>query len=300
MKENDTKRMSDMKTSTKSILSLLVAIISIFTGIALANGENVTNVTIDPNTTVTNVTNATIDPNITMPMPTPVITPNVTIDPNVTAPISTPVITSNVTADVTPNITVTPIVTVSIPAPVMAPNITIVPAVTVSTQTPAVSPNVTVGANTTIVSAPLTDQNVTQWKISKVVPEILDTPEPIHTSKQRRGSTQTAVPITITVVPANGYNRKGFLGDIYDKIIIAAMLGLVGLCYEIIKIKYEHKQKAKLERINEDTQNKLLEKLERRQEKLLAQHGISDKRQDEPLDKPEKQQEDINDKNKNV
>jgi len=44
----------------------------------------------------------------------------------------------------------------------------------------------------------------------------------------------------------------------------------------------------------------LLEKLERRQEILLAQHGISDKRQDASLDKTDKQQEDINDQNNNV
>ena len=258
-----------MKTSTKSILPLLIVIISIFTGVAIANGKNVSN--------MTNGINVTIDPNVTVVIPTPVMTPSVTVIPNVTAtptvtvvpiitaPIQTPVITPNVTA--------------SIPALTTTPNVTVVPTTTV--QTPVVIQDI-VERNTTVVYVPITDRNATRR---------------VHTIKQKQINTQTAVPISTVGISANS-SQNSFFGDITDKVVIGAILGLIGLFYEIVKIKYDHKQKAKAEKINEDTQNKLLEKLEKRQKELFAKQRIYDKRQDVSLnDNHEIQQEDINDKN---
>ena len=288
-----------MNTSTKFILSSLTVIISIFICMMLANGEN-----------VTNTTNATIDPNATIPTQT--TAPNVTAIPIATVTIPTSVSTQNVSVDITPNITVAPIVTAA--TPTINPNVTVIPVVAVSVQAPVATPVITAGQNTTIVSVPVINDSVTQETISKVVPETVDTHKTTHSSKKKPGNTRTDVPIYTTVVPTattiasiattvtstNGSDQNSFLGDISGKVIIAAILGFIGLLYEIIKIKYEHRQKAKAEQISEETQNKLLEKLERRQEILLAQHGISDKRQDASLDKTDKQQEDINDQNNNV
>jgi hypothetical protein len=274
------RELNHMKTSTKSILPLLIVIISIFTGVAIANGKNVSNMTNEINVTIPNVTiypNVTVDPNVTVASPTPVMTPDVTVTPNVTAiptvtvvpivtaPIQTPVIISNVTA--------------SIPALATTPNATVVPITTV--QAPVVIQDI-VERNTTVVYVPMSYRNATRRA---------------HTSKQNQIDKQTAAPISTVGTSANS-SQNSFFGDITYKIIIGAILGLVGLFYEIIKIKYDHKQKAKAEKINEDTQNKLLEKLEKRQKELFAKQRIYDKQQDVSLnDKPEMQQEDMNDKN---
>lgn len=295
MKENDKKRMfkrlDNMKMSIKYMLPLLIVFISVFAGMAIANGKietnmsNVTNVTVDPNVTVVISTsiatpNVTVYPNATIVMPTQAATPIVTVTPIATAPTQTPVIISNVTE--------------SLPVSVTTSNVTVIP--TITAQIPVVTQDI-VERNTTIVYVPVTDKNVTQE--TNVVRETFDTPKQRRMPKEEPISTQTAVPISTTAGSTNGSNQNGFLGDISDKIIIGAILGFIGLFYEIIKIKYEHKQKAKTEKTNEDAQNKLLERLERRQEELLAKHGISG-RQDTSLNRPEKQQEDIKDKNKNV
>ena len=190
---------------------------------------------------------------------------NVTTDPNVTVSTPTPI--------VTPNITVEPNVTVSTPTPIVTPGATNGPSVIVPTYSPIVTPNVATPTpiptyNTSTIVAPVVtvDNNGTQEDIPKVV---------------------STVQVVITNTPTDDSGQQGIFGDLYDKIIIAAILGLIGLFYEILKIKYEHKQKAKTEKLDEDAQNKLLEKLERRQDELFAQ-AKSQEKQDDLLDKPGK------------
>lgn len=212
---------------------------------------------------VTNMTNVTNMSNMT----------------NVTIVTGAPVIPVAAVVTMTPATTVTPVTTVIISTPVVTQNITV---------TPVVTPNVTVASVVIVTTpAPVVTQNIVT---EQAIP---DNPKWKHAPKQKQNSEQ--IPVATIGVPTNGSNQN-FLGDISGKIIVAAAIGLVGLFYEIIKIRYEHKQKAKLEQLNEDTQNKLLEKLERRQEKLLSQHGISDKRQDS---RTKEQQEDIDGQNDN-
>lgn len=60
------------------------------------------------------------------------------------------------------------------------------------------------------------------------------------------------------------------------------------MVYEIAKIKYERKQKGKDEKLHEDVQNQLIEKLEKRQKELFSKTKSSEKpEQEDSQNKPE-------------
>ncbi len=225
-------------STNKYILYLLIVIISICAGTMVSYGEN--------NTTIV-FSNITTEPNVTVPSPTPIV--NATTEPNVTVISPTPV--------VTPDVTTEPNATAPSPTPIVTPNVTI------PSPTSIVTPNATVPVVTI-------DQNETRGTASNVTPEIMHTQGPTDTPRQDSNGTQASMPVVATTTPADS-SGEGILGDFYDKIILAAILGFIGLIYEIAKIKYERKQKAKDEIIHEDVQNKLLEKLEKRQDELFAQ-----------------------------
>lgn len=240
--------------TNKYVLSLLIVIIYISIGTMVSYGEN--------NTTIA-ISNITTEPNVTITSPTPIV--NATTEPNVTVPSPTSIATPDVTTE---------------------------PNVTIPTSTPIVTPNITVPVITSVgtTSVPIIDQNGTQGTTSNVTSAIMYTQGPTDTPRQDSNGTQASMPVVTTVTPANS-SDEGILGDFYDKIILAAILGFIGLIYEIAKIKYERKQKAKDEIIHEDVQNKLLEKLEKRQDELFAQTKSPSPEkldQDDSLSKSEK------------
>ena len=205
------------------------------TGILISNGEE--NVTSGPNITSPNPNvNVTSGPNITSPI---MIAPNVNVTsgPNITSP------NPNVTVISGPNITSpNPNVTV-----ISGPNVTLI-------SGPNITSPIMITPNVTVISGPnITSSNPNNQKLNrnKTQAKISETP-----TSDQVGSVSS---------------QKSIFGDFYDKIIIGAILGLIGLVYEIIKIKYENKQKAKTEKLREEEQNKLLEKLERRQRELSSQ-----------------------------